>query len=98
MEKRYLCYLADIFEKLNMLNKQLQGRNKLLIDVKAKIFGFISLIELWQQQPFLKKFDQFHWLKIYEPTDAAVLVILDHLRILATDFQERFSDLIFHYG
>ena len=41
----------------------------------------------------MKKFDQFHWLKIYEPTDATLLVILDHLRILATDFQERFSDL-----
>lgn len=44
--KAYLCYLADILKKLNMLNKQLQGRNKSLIDVKAKIFGFISLIEL----------------------------------------------------
>lgn len=42
--KAFVSYLADIFEKLNILNNQLQGTNKTLVDAKAKIFGFITLI------------------------------------------------------
>ncbi|XP_038656942.1 zinc finger BED domain-containing protein 5-like [Scyliorhinus canicula] len=91
--KAFVSYLADIFEKLNVLNKQLQGTNKTLVDAKAKIFGFISFIELCQKHISDKNFDQFHWLKKCEPTDAAVLVIVDHLKILASDLKERFSDL-----
>ncbi|XP_038669014.1 SCAN domain-containing protein 3-like [Scyliorhinus canicula] len=91
--KAFVSYLADIFEKLNVLNKQLQGTNKTLVDAKAKIFGFISIIELCQKHISDKSFDQFHWLKKCEPTDAAVLVIVDHLKILASYLKERFSDL-----
>ena len=47
--KAFLNYLTDIFEKLNVLIKQLQGTNKTLVDAKAKIFGFISFIELCQK-------------------------------------------------
>ncbi|XP_038630630.1 SCAN domain-containing protein 3-like, partial [Scyliorhinus canicula] len=91
--KAFVNYLADIFEKLNVLNKQLQGTNKTLVDAKAKIFGFISFIELCQKHIYDKHFDQFHWLKKCEPTDAAVLVIVDHVKILASDLKERLSDL-----
>ena len=35
----------------------------------------------------------YHWLKKCEVTDAAVHVIVDHLKIMASDFKERFSDL-----
>lgn len=45
-DKAFVSYLTDIFEKLNMLNKQLQGTNKTLVDAKANIFGFITFIEL----------------------------------------------------
>lgn len=91
--KAFMSYLADIFEKLNMLNKQLQGTNKTLVDAKAKIFGFITFTELCQKHISDKNFDLFHWLKKCEVTDAAVLVIVDHLKILASDLKERFSDL-----
>ena len=47
--KAFVSYLADIFEKLNILNKQLQAINKTLVDAKAKIFGFITFIELCQK-------------------------------------------------
>ena len=39
--KAFVSYLTDIFEKLNILNKQLQAINKTLVDTKAKLFGFI---------------------------------------------------------
>lgn len=91
--KAFVSYLTDIFEKLNLLNKQLQGSNKTLLDAKTKIFGFVSFIEVCQKNISNKISDQFHWLKKCEVTDAAVLVIVDHLKIMASDFKERFSDL-----
>ncbi|GFR10777.1 hypothetical protein TNCT_124631, partial [Trichonephila clavata] len=38
-------YLTDIFEKLNLLSKQLRGSNKTAVDPKTKIFGFVIFIE-----------------------------------------------------
>ncbi|GFT39870.1 SCAN domain-containing protein 3 [Trichonephila clavipes] len=35
--KAFVSYLADIFEKLNILNKQLQRTNKTLVGVKVKV-------------------------------------------------------------
>ncbi|KFM82725.1 SCAN domain-containing protein 3, partial [Stegodyphus mimosarum] len=61
--KAFVSYLADIFEKLNILNRQLQGANKTLVDAKAKIFGFITLSELCQKYINNKNFEQFHWLQ-----------------------------------
>ena len=40
--KAKLCYLADIFGKLNGLNAELQGTNKTLVDSKTKIVGFVT--------------------------------------------------------
>ncbi|CAH2108909.1 unnamed protein product [Euphydryas editha] len=91
--KAFVSYLADIFEKLNILNKQLQGPNKTLVDAKAKIFGFITNIELYQKHINNKNFEQFHWLQKCEVTDTALLVIVNHLNILSADLKERFSDL-----
>ena len=85
--KAFVSYLTYIFEKLNMLNKQLQGSNKTLVDAKTKIFGFVTFIEVCQKNISHKNFDQFHWLKKCEVTDAAVLVIVDHLKIMASDFK-----------
>ncbi|GFX23292.1 SCAN domain-containing protein 3 [Trichonephila clavipes] len=47
--KSFVNYLADMFEKLNTLNKQLQGTNKTLVDAKTKIFYFITNIVLCQK-------------------------------------------------
>ncbi|GFY33693.1 SCAN domain-containing protein 3 [Trichonephila clavipes] len=43
--KTFVSYLTDIFEKQNLLNKQLQGSNKTLVDAKKKLFGFVTFIE-----------------------------------------------------
>ena len=40
--KALIFYLADILGKLNVLNKELQGKQKTLIDCKTKIFAFIN--------------------------------------------------------
>ncbi|XP_042241793.1 protein ZBED8-like, partial [Homarus americanus] len=91
--KALVSYLADIFEKLNVLNKELQGTNMTLVNSKAKIFGFISFLELSQENISVKKFEQFYWLNKCEVTDATCLVIVEHLKIMVSDFNFRFSDL-----
>jgi len=40
--KAYVSYLADIFEKICSLNKQLQKVNATRCDTKAKIYGFVT--------------------------------------------------------
>ncbi|XP_071037114.1 protein FAM200C-like [Parasteatoda tepidariorum] len=92
--KAFVSYLADIFEKLNtILNKKLQGTNETLVDAKAKIFGFITLIELCQIYINNKNLEQFHWLQKCEVNNTALLAIVDHLKILSADLKERFYDL-----
>ncbi|XP_023241711.1 zinc finger BED domain-containing protein 5-like [Centruroides sculpturatus] len=91
--KAYVSYLADIFEKLNLLNKQLQGPNKTLVDAKAKIFCFIKNLELNQKHVSNKNFEQFNWLNKCDVSDSTILEIVNNLKILITDFKERFADL-----
>ncbi|KAG7162388.1 SCAN domain-containing protein 3-like 9, partial [Homarus americanus] len=85
--------ILNIFEKLNVLNKELQGTNMTLVNSKAKIFGFISFLELSQENISVKKFEQFYWLNKCEVTDATCPVIVEHLKIMVSDFNFRFSDL-----
>ena len=98
--KASVNYLTDIFEKQNMLNRQLQGLNKALVDAKMKIFGLATFSEVCQKSISHKNVDQFHWLQNVV-TDAAVLVIVNHLKIIASNFKERLSlynRLIFQHG
>ncbi|GFT99452.1 SCAN domain-containing protein 3 [Trichonephila clavipes] len=91
--KAFVSYLADIFEKLNVLNKQLQGTNKTFVDAKAKIFGFITNIEVCQKHINNKNFEQFHWFQKCEVTDTSLLFIVNYLNNLSANFKERFLDL-----
>ncbi|GFW93852.1 SCAN domain-containing protein 3 [Trichonephila clavipes] len=88
--KAFVSYLADIFEKLNLLNKQLQGTNKTLVDAYLVL---LPNIELCQKNINNKNFEQFHWLQKCEVTDTALLVIVNHLNNLSANFKERFLDL-----
>ncbi|XP_029633744.1 SCAN domain-containing protein 3-like [Octopus sinensis] len=91
--KAFVSYLTDIFEKLGNLNKQLQGANMTLIDAKAKIFGFITALELWKKKFSKRNFSELYWLSKCEITNDAGIVIIDHLNILIKDFNDRFCDL-----
>jgi hypothetical protein len=67
--KAFVSYLAYIFENLNISHNQLQGTNTTLVDAKAKIFGFITFIELCQKHIHNKNFEKFHWLQKCEVTN-----------------------------
>ena len=55
--KALASYSANIFEKFNALNKELQQINMTLVNSKAKIFGFISFLELSQENISVNKFE-----------------------------------------
>ena len=91
--KAYFSYLADIFEKLCSLNKQLQGANGTLCDAKAKIFGLVTFLSLCRSSVFSKSYVQFSWLKECDVTQEANTAIAKNLEILITDFNKRFYHL-----
>ena len=61
--KAHLSYLAEIFEKLCYLSKQLQGANATLCDAKAKIFRFVTFLGLSRIKILSQSCDQFQSLK-----------------------------------
>jgi hypothetical protein len=76
----FVSYLTDIFEKLNMLNKQLQGANT-LVDTKAKAFGFIAFLQLCQKNVSAKKIDQCYWLNKCEVTASEYRINMRHAQL-----------------
>uniref|UniRef100_A0AAY5KSP4 DUF4371 domain-containing protein n=1 Tax=Esox lucius TaxID=8010 RepID=A0AAY5KSP4_ESOLU len=44
-----LCYLADIFSKLNELNVCLQGKDTHVLNLYDKVGGFLKKAELWKR-------------------------------------------------
>ena len=51
-----VAYLADIFEKLNIVNKQLQGNNTTLIQAKGVVLSFLSKLTLFRQNIARREF------------------------------------------
>ncbi|GFT47637.1 SCAN domain-containing protein 3 [Trichonephila clavipes] len=62
-----LSYLVDIFEKLNILNLQLQGSNVHMFDTSDKIDAFCRKLELWSRNLKQKK-----KLEMFENADKCV--------------------------
>ena len=91
--KALLSYLADIFERLNILNKQLQGEKVTLLDAKIKIFGFVRFLELSKGNILTAEFSQFECLSKCKVTNNAKKAIVGHMAALIEDFNERFEDI-----
>ena len=55
-----IFYLSDVFEKLNAVNKQLQGKNANLITCKEAVTAFIKKLDLLlYETPGAAKFSDF---------------------------------------
>ena len=57
-----LCYLADIFEKLNDLNISMQGENSYVLTQKDKVNGFLRKLQLSITLAESSKFIMFPYL------------------------------------
>ncbi|CAM1314961.1 Uncharacterised protein r2_g2546 [Pycnogonum litorale] len=91
-----LCYLTDIFERLNGLNKSLQGREPNIIDFHDKLHGFVGTLDLLVQKVRDQRFvllphlNQF--LEENEDIDT-IPSIEDHLTSLKSEVKRYFPEL-----
>ena len=88
--KALISYLADIFEKLNALNKELQGKEKTLMDCKTKIFAFVNKLNYFSDQIARQNFSTFTLLGKSKLTDNALQILLKHLSNLVVELNSRF--------
>uniref|UniRef100_A0A3P9I439 HAT C-terminal dimerisation domain-containing protein n=1 Tax=Oryzias latipes TaxID=8090 RepID=A0A3P9I439_ORYLA len=93
-----LCYLADIFRKLNELNMSLQGKDTSILNLYDKVGGFLKKAEMWKRACDQEDFTCFPQLDVFlsnEDVGAAPvkLVIVGHLANLISGFHSYFPDM-----
>lgn len=91
-----IFYLSDIFDRLNVLNKELQGKDSNLLSCKEAIAAFNGKLKLFWLNFGRWEFAQFPSLGAIssELTDEDLVVYVKHLKQLHDDMQARFSDLL----
>ena len=91
-----LAYLTDIFTRINLLNKSLQGRFTTMIDFVDRIRAFLMKLELWEAKVSVGKFDFFENLSsaLGDTTDQSICALVKaHLSALRNELQDYFPDL-----
>ena len=92
-----LSYLDDIFTRLNLLIKSLQGRFTTVVDFIDKIRAFIMKLDLWEGKARDGNLDIFENLTAAvgsEKLDAEnIRLVKAHLSCLREEFQSYFPDL-----
>ena len=94
-----VAYLADIFEKLNIMNKQLQGNNTTLIQAKGIVLSFLSKLTLFRQNIACREFGHLLCLRELDMTntititDENINIYCSHIDSLREDMLIRFKDL-----
>ena len=92
----YLAYLADIFKRLNQLNKKVQGPGSNVIVYTDAINTFVTKLKLWSQQANNDNFASFHHLTeiagdYFEQNLKAD--IISHLQNLQNEFEQYFFEI-----
>ena len=88
-----LCFLTDITIKLNELNMQLQGENKLITDCYQNIKAFITKLKLYESQLITKNSVHFPLLHNFNSDNKNFSKYAQEITNLLREFQERFSYL-----
>ena len=92
--KSDISYLADLYEKFNVMNLQLQGNLVTLVKCKTIVSSFIGKLKLFKQNIGLREFYQFPRLAEVELSDDDLLAYCEHLEVLKEDMIKRFTDLL----
>ncbi|XP_008183405.1 protein ZBED8-like [Acyrthosiphon pisum] len=89
-----IAYLADIFEKLNEVNKNLEGDKINLIKSKSIISAFISKLSLLKEKIGRREFNNFSNLSISQQIlDSDLEIYCAHLESLKDNMSTRFKDI-----
>jgi len=89
-----LAYLADIFEKLNMLNLSMQGRHTNVIKLVDSINSFLQKTANWKLNIQKDTYVMFDRLSSLANATNIASEILDHLSSLENEFKRYFSDCL----
>ncbi|XP_068229372.1 zinc finger BED domain-containing protein 5-like [Palaemon carinicauda] len=94
--KSDILYLSGIFEKLNVMNKELQGNNSNLFSCKEAITAFKGKLKLIWLNFGGRELAQFPPLAVIstELIDDDLAAYVDHLKQLHNDMKTRISDLL----
>ena len=82
-----LCYLAEIFDKLDELNVGLQGKGANILTLHDKTSGFVKKIDFWKKTCQKADFTYFPQLQKFVFTEKVEIQIIkvmidDHLTSL----------------
>ncbi|GCC36151.1 hypothetical protein chiPu_0014643 [Chiloscyllium punctatum] len=93
--KHDYAYLADIFNKCNLLIMQLQGDNVSFIKARNAVTSFIAKLDLFHRNISRREFYQFLSLNniAEDVIDDQLLIYSAHVRVLQHDMKIRFADL-----
>jgi hypothetical protein len=92
--KTDIAYLTDLFAKFNGVNLQLQGDNLNLIKTKSIISAFLARIKIMKQNIGRYEFSQFPNLSPEICQEDDVLIYVQHLDSLYSDFETRYEDIL----
>ena len=90
-----LCYLSDIFERINVLNRTLQGKDTNLMLFHDKIHGFLSTLALLKNKASQNRFVLFPRLSAHLEESEDVQV--EHLSDAITEYLQSLIDQFEHY-
>ncbi|XP_067940530.1 zinc finger BED domain-containing protein 5-like [Watersipora subatra] len=97
-----LAYLANIFDQINKLNCQMQGRNTNIVKFTDALKAFLCKLELWRKKLAQDNFSMFELLSlILEPKDKESISmpeslqsnIISHLGSLKSEFRHYFPEV-----
>jgi hypothetical protein len=89
-----LCFLVDITEKMNQLNKELQGQDNLIIDACNHIKAFQIKLILFESQLRNSNLHHFPSLKEFNSSQTPNFAkYADEIGKLSAEFNRRFSDI-----
>lgn len=93
--KQRIFYLTDIFDKLNQLNLDLQGKQISLIHCKTKVLAFLGKLELWRRQLENRIFSHFPLIGglTDDISDETMHTFTNHLILLKDNMNLRYADL-----
>jgi len=89
-----IAYLADIFEKLNEVNKNSEGDKISFIRSKSIIRAFISKLSLFKEKISRREFNNFSNLsRSQQILDSDLEIYCAHLESLKDNMSTRFKDI-----
>lgn len=93
-----IAYLADLYEKFNAMNLQLQVGNLNLMKTKSVISAFVSKLALYKRNISRREVCQFPKLaelkRCPDPCDQDIEVYSEHLQMLHEELKRRFHDVL----